>query len=175
MHDPITLEKYAALVPMTAAARMLKMAPASLRTRVARGQAGHRAGQPEPSLGAPAGDLTFGPSEQRILRSAPRLHGVPVLQHVGVLVVIPGKREDERIEPPLSPCHLHLAVGLRVRAAGGRKRAVVHEIELLVLEPVDGLDRAPLLTSRADRRPSDRALGLRQSSLESGVSGDTRA
>lgn len=46
MHDPITLEKYAALVPMSAAARLLNVAPASLRTRVARGQvSGVRLGQ----------------------------------------------------------------------------------------------------------------------------------
>lgn len=46
MHDPTTLEKYAAFVPMTAAARLLNVAPASLRTRVARGQvAGVRLGQ----------------------------------------------------------------------------------------------------------------------------------
>ena len=46
MHDPITLEKYAALVPIPAAARLLSVAPASLRTRVARGQvAGVRLGE----------------------------------------------------------------------------------------------------------------------------------
>lgn len=46
MHDPITLEKYAALVPIPAAARLLNVAPASLRTRVTRGQvAGVRLGE----------------------------------------------------------------------------------------------------------------------------------
>jgi hypothetical protein len=103
----------------------------------------------------------FGPREQRIFRPASRLHGVPVLQHVGVLVVIPGKREDERIEPPLSPCLLHLAVGLRVRAAGGRKRAVGHEIELLVLEPVDAVDRALLLGAAAAFRRRNHVRSVR--------------
>ena len=68
---------------------------------------------------------------------------------------------DERIEPPLSAGPLNFAVGRRVRAAGSRKRAAQQQIELLVLEPVDVVDRAPLLGAAAAfrRRNHVRSVG----------------